>query len=371
MVGFTPTASDPRILRHVTALSADYQVTTMGTGVGLPGTVGHVQLPALDHLPRNPLGLAALATRQYRAAYSHIPIANAIKALAPPSDSFDVVIANDLVTLPAALSISQGKPVIADMHEYEPRQFEDLWQWRLALKGFYTHWCNEALPRSRSVITVSKAIAHEYQRQFGVAPTVVMNAARYSDRRPHETDGTIRLVHSGQAIPSRRLEVMIEAAKDLPHVSLDLYLTASPHAVGYLRELRTRASRCSNVQVLAPVAMHDLGDAIADYDVGLTVLYPSSFNIRHALPNKFFDFVQARLGIVVGPSPEMAAIVTQHGLGTVTADFSPSAVRSTLAELTPAAVDEWKFASDRAAHTLSAERQAVIYRKVVDEALAS
>lgn len=371
MVGFTPTATDPRITRHVTALAADYQVTTMGTGVGLPGTAGHIQLPAVDHLPRNPLGLAALAARQYSTAYANIPIANAIKALAPPSDSFDLVIANDLVTVPAALSISRGKPVIADMHEYEPRQFEDLWQWRVALKGFYTYWCADALPRATSVVTVSPAIAREYQVQFGVTPTVVMNAAQYSDRTPKATGRNIRMVHSGQAIPSRRLEVMIEAAKDLPQITLDLYLTASPHAVGYLRELRKRASRCGNVEVRSPVAMQDLGAAIADYDVGLTVLYPSSFNIRHALPNKFFDFIQARLAIVVGPSPEMAAIVTEHGLGAVTADFSPMAVRSTLADLTPAGVDRWKSASERAARTLSAERQAVIYRKVVAEALAS
>jgi len=366
MLGFTPTASDPRILRHVAALRDDYEVTTMGTGPAPEGVVAHIELPAsANHLPRTTAGLTALALRQYRAAYRHVPIVNAIRELAPDQQTFDVVIANDLITLPVALEFAGSKPVIADMHEYEPRQFEELWQWRIALQGFYTFWCAESLSRAAAVITVAPGIAAEYERVFGVTCSVVMNAAHYAKRQPHPTGRSIKVVHSGQAMVSRHIHTMIEAAADLPDVSLDLLLTTTTQGSRYLERLKRQAQRTRNVRVLEPVPMHELHDTLAGYDVGLSVLYPSSFNILHALPNKFFDFVQARLGLIVGPSPEMATIVREHSLGEVAEDFDAGSIREALHQMSPAKVDEWKAATDVAAQALSAEQQAVAFRKVV------
>ena len=55
--------------------------------------------------------------------------------------------------------------------------------------------------------------------------------------------------------------------------------------------------------------MHEIVDTIAEYDIGLFILSPINFNYYHALPNKLFEFIQARLAIAVSPSPEMARIV--------------------------------------------------------------
>ena len=55
--------------------------------------------------------------------------------------------------------------------------------------------------------------------------------------------------------------------------------------------------------------MHELPRMANDYDVGLYLLPPTNFNQRYALPNKFFEFIQGRLAIAIGPSPEMAKLV--------------------------------------------------------------
>jgi hypothetical protein len=47
------------------------------------------------------------------------------------------------------------------------------------------------------------------------------------------------------------------------------------------------------------------------YDIGLYLLPPSSFNNLHALPSKFFEFLQALLAIAIGPFQEMARIVRE------------------------------------------------------------
>lgn len=79
--------------------------------------MGHVEIPAgADHLPRNPVGLAALATRRHRLAYRQTPVVQAIAERAPDPRDFDLIIANDLITVPVVLDLAGSTPVIADMH---------------------------------------------------------------------------------------------------------------------------------------------------------------------------------------------------------------------------------------------------------------
>ena len=55
------------------------------------------------------------------------------------------------------------------------------------------------------------------------------------------------------------------------------------------------------------IVLQSVARTLNAHDVGVYVLPPVSFNHLWALPNKVFDFVQGRLALVVGPSPEMAA----------------------------------------------------------------
>lgn len=111
------------------------------------------------------------------------------------------------------------------------------------------------------------------------------------------------------------------------------------------------------VQVLNPLPFRELVPTLNQYDLGIFVLPPVSLNKELALPNKFFDFVQARLGILIGPSVEMASIVNQLDLGLVTDDFSVEATVRALDGIDASQVARWKQNSDRAARSLSAEMQ--------------
>ena len=97
--------------------------------------------------------------------------------------------------------------------------------------------------------------------------------------------------------------------------------------------------------MLPEVPLDQVVSTLNGYDIGLSVLYPSSFGIKHALPNKFFGIIWARLGLVVGPSLERAVIVTRHGIGTASSGFDV----------------------DATARTLSAERRAVTLSDVVSK----
>ncbi|UJH71214.1 hypothetical protein [Ornithinimicrobium sp. INDO-MA30-4] len=146
--------------------------------------------------------------------------------------------------------------------------------------------------------------------------------------------------------------------------TLDLYLM--PNDPAYLAELKASAQDLPQVTFHEPVAPHELGDRLAQADLGIFVLPPLTFNYRFTLPNKFFDFIQARLGIIVGPSPEMAGLIEQHGLGAVTEDFTAQSLAAALDRLSDEQVAGFKSASHAVAYQLSAEEQIQGWARAID-----
>ena len=118
------------------------------------------------------------------------------------------------------------------------------------------------------------------------------------------------------------------------------------------------------------MAPTDLPGTLNAYDVGVFVIPPTHTNARLTLPNKFFDFVQARLGIVVGPTIEMQRLVQQHELGVITAGFSIADTIEALSQLDASSVRRFKQASDDAARELSFETDAEIMRGMLKPLLA-
>ena len=111
------------------------------------------------------------------------------------------------------------------------------------------------------------------------------------------------------------------------------------------------------VRIRPPVPADRIPEETRNYDIGLFLLEPTNFNYLHALPNKFFEFVQARLAIAIGPSPEMARLVRKHDLGVVADDFSPAALARALNPLTPELISRYQANADRAAPVLCWEHE--------------
>ncbi|MGO0576765.1 glycosyltransferase family 1 protein [Ornithinimicrobium panacihumi] len=363
-MSFSPLRSDARVLRQITLFSPRYAVTTLGYGPSPEGVVAHLRIA--DEVVNWHKDRRLLATRRYETAYRTSPVVVAARDLLEEHrGEFDVVLADDIDTVPLALDLGAPGGVHADLHEYHPRQNEDSPRWRLFVAPYYRWLVRTYGTRADSVSTVAEGIAREYRHRFGIRAVVVPNAAPYVEREPTPVGSTLRLVHSGVARRDRHLHLMLDAVELMERpVSLDLYLTANDPA--YLAELRERATGMDGVTVHDPVAPHELNGVLAEADLGVFVLPPDNFNYLWSLPNKVFDFVQARLGLVVGPSPEMAALVRRHGLGVVTDDFSAAGLAQALDRLSTEEIATFKAASHRAAHELSAERQVHGWTRAID-----
>ncbi|OSO98558.1 glycosyltransferase [Microbacterium sp. LEMMJ01] len=354
IISFSTIRADARLLKQIARLRRDFAVHTVGYGDAPDGVSGHLQIP--DEFPIWRYDRLAVLLRRYRHAYwSNPAIAAALSGLA--GTQWDLVLANDVDAVGLALAQQSVHGVHADLHEYAPRQKEDVRRWRLFVAPFIRWMCRTFVVRADSVTTVGQGIAQEYERRYGIHAGVVTNAAPYADLEPTPVAAPIRLVHSGAALRDRNIVAIIDAAEATSaDVRLSLYLT--PNDPGFLEEVRARAEASARVELHDPVPYVELSRTLNAHDVGVHLLPPVNFNNTWALPNKFFDYVQARLGVIIGPSPEMARVLEEGGFGAVADGFDAPALTRLLDGLDAERVRAWKQASAASARDLSGEEQA-------------
>lgn len=362
IISFSNITQDARVLKQVGEFASDWEVTTCSYGPKPDGAAHHFQVP--DEAVYWAYDRKSLILRRYESAYwANAAVAAAKDLLA--GGEWDVVLADDLDTVPLALSLGPTRGVHADLHEYAPREKEDLLRWKLFVGPFRRWLCREYLPQCASVTTVGAGLAKEYEREFGVEVGVVMNATPYAELSPGPVGRPIRVVHSGAGLEGRALDVMLEAAaRTTADITFDMYLTANDPA--YVQQLKDRFGAHPRISINDPVPYAGLIETLNRYDVGVHILPPVNFSHEWALPNKLFDFVQARLGVVVGPSPEMAAVVREHGVGVVADGFAVEDLVRVLDGLAPETVDAWKRRSALAARELSAGPQNARWREALE-----
>lgn len=366
---YTPIAREPRALKQIRFLRQHHDVTTAGFGPAPFDDLPHTELVETRPFRWGRLGgyvyMALLALHLYRLVPWFSPRDTAAKAQLS-TQQWDTIIAHDPQTSALANSLGARFGVIADLHEYSPRQNEHDPRWRLLIKPYITWLCRKQVTKAAAVVTVGQGIADEYRRQFGIDSTVVINATPFHDLTPADVTRPLRLVHSGVTGVQRKLEIMIEAVRQTSaDVTLDLYLVDSGTA--YMQTLKDLAAGDDRIRFQEPVPYERLVPTLNRYDVGLSIFAPTTFNLAWCLPNKFFDFVQARLGVIVGPSPEMTRIVTENGIGAVMPDFEASSLARLLEELTPELVASWKAASAAHASELSSETQSEIWGIITEK----
>jgi hypothetical protein len=373
VISYSDLARDSRLDRQIGFLLQRHEVVTAGLAPPAHEEVGFIDLRVeargLSGAARKGLLLARLLARLYDRAYWSRRDSRESAARLEDLRA-DLVLANDVATLPLACRVAGQAPVVFDAHELPTAEWAHLKWWRLLMAPYVDGLLREYLPCVAAMTTVSSGIADVFASRFGISPVVVTNATTWADLTPTPVHSPLRIVHHGACDPQRRLELMVEAGDQLGgRVCLDLMLI--PSFPRYHTHLQKMSDTRPWLRVLAPCAQRDIAKRCNDYDVGVFVLPPLNDNSLHALPNKLFEFVQARLAVVVGPSPEMAELVTSHGFGVVTDDFTPGALARVLASLTSDRIADYKHRSHNAAAELSSERNGEIVLDLVDQVLGA
>ena len=264
IISFSNLTTDPRLNRQFKALSKSFKL--FAAGYNCP-TFENVNFINLIHHKKSFLEkifkAIKLIFRQFNSVYwdkkmnqDYYLIKNKLE-----SEKVDIIYANDIESLPLAFKLKERFKckIIFDAHEYSPRQWEDRLIWRLIIQPFILYYCKKYIPKVDLCITVSQRIAEEYQSQFGLKKVhVILNAPSFEvNLSPSEVDpNSIRMIHHGGAIKSRKLELMIEMMDYLDdRYSLDLMLV--PSDINYLRQLKKKV-KSKKVTFIPPVPMKDI-----------------------------------------------------------------------------------------------------------------
>lgn len=379
VVSFSPFHRDGRVKRQVSALAGQYRITVAAFGPAGEGLNGEF----LDLLWRDdrscsvwtlvrklfggfaPWGsmrrkflllVAAFLTFSIpRFRYSLlVPVRRLSRHLA--DNHYDFVVVNDQIPLPAvSKAVGLETPIYLDLHEYFPGQLskgsiQRLYNWPL------NRWiAKEFLSTPEFVTVVSDQIADLYIRRgfLDTIPSVIRNVPIAAQLEPRctEVSEPIRLVHHGGFSRSRNPEVLVDAAALLGEgYELTFYL------VGNVPEdfvERARHKLGKRVHFQKPVPPQKIPFEMNQHDIGLHLLPMTSENHALAMPNKLFEFVQARLAVVVSPTPAIAEFVESSGVGKVTNGFEASDFAKTIREIDPETLARFKGESHRLAAQLN------------------
>lgn len=271
---------------------------------------------------------------------------------------YDLIIVADLFLLPYCLKHARGVPLILDAREFYPRQREGDFIFDLLERPVRDWVCKTYLPACSKIFTVSDGLSEAYKSHYGVSAEVLRSTPPYIEKfkQSARTDtATIRMVHLGVANPNRKIENMIEIFRQLkPGFTFDLYLAGNK---AYISRLKQLATGIPNLNICPPTKPDAIIPTLQNYDLGFYYLEPKGFNLKHSLPNKFFEFVQARLAVAIGPSPEMEKLVKKYECGFVAETFELNSMIQTLNALDRNAIQSAKQGSDRAASLLCAEKE--------------
>ena len=368
IVSFSPIASDPRVLRQINELQGPYDVTVAGFGQFKQDDVTYIELPQeRRNLYEKFRAAQRLTTSSFSSYEAHLEVSKATRSLGS-TGSYDLYIANDVQCLPSVLDLAHGAPVILDAHEYS-LDMSGPPGLRGVLMARYHQWlCETFIPQAQTVITVSEPIARAYSKHLGITqPIVIPNAPPFEDLQPSPvTADRIRLVHHGVVGPARGIDILIQAFLQLPeNYELHLYLVTDSET---LQGLKNLCGSCDRITFHRPIPTRQIAQQINQYDVFVFAAQPTCFSDEFALPNKFFESVQARLAQFTTPMPAIKDAIETHGLGQTSDSFDADSFAKGLLELTVEQIRYSKESSAIAAALLSWEQYVQSFRQTVLQA---
>ncbi len=166
------------------------------------------------------------------------------------------------------------------------------------------------------------------------------------------------VLYHGVLSPTRNLEALIDSVDHWPP-GYELEIRGVGDAA-YRRTLEARAAGRA-VRFVEPVPTAELVRAATTADVGILAMAGDATQVRFMLPNKLFEYVMAGLAVCFGDLPDVASLVSPHGLGAlVPAPASPEQIAASVSSLTRERIDAAKRAALALAPALSWDREAAL-----------
>lgn len=249
------------------------------------------------------------------------------------SERADIIVANDLDTLPACFLASALKrsKLVYDSHEYFTEVPELVS--RPFVKRFWKRIERFIFPKLKNVITVNASIATLYEKEYGIPVGVVRNIppsfmpesisekVSWRDKLHLPADKTIFILQGAGINIQRGAEEALEA---MQYVKDGILLfVGGGDVVEILKKQTVALNLNEKVRFVPKLRWHELRSLTAMADAGLTLDKDTNVNYRYSLPNKLFDYIHAQIPVIASDLPEVKKIVTGYDIGCIIRTHDP------------------------------------------------
>lgn len=241
----------------------------------------------------------------------------------------DILLSNDLDTLPANFLISKIKriPLVYDSHEYFTGVPE--LSNRPRVRAIWKRIESFIVPKLKYAYTVNSSIAQLYQDEYKVKFHVIRNMPEVKFQIRTDLDIIKRelrlpqdksiIILQGAGINIQRgAEEAVQAMQFVENAIL--LIIGSGDVIPALKLMVVELQLSEKVKFEPKKSPSELFLYTLCADIGLSLDKDTNLNYRYSLPNKIFDYIQAGVPILASDLPEIKKIVEGYDIGYISPD---------------------------------------------------
>ena len=240
--------------------------------------------------------------------------------------SYHIIHCHDLDTLPVGIFIkwlSLGrKKIIYDAHEYATGQFNCSNIKKKVLCEVFKIIERLLIPFADHVICVSDSIAKEYIRLYKIKkPSLILNCPLYFNKTSptnyfrekfNLNSNQMIFLYQGGFTKDRGIESTLDAFKKRKETDKVIIFMG----YGILENtIKLASTQYGNVFYHPAVSPDILLDYTTSANIGILLYKNTCLNHYYCLPNKFFEYTQAELPVLISDLYEMKNIVEKYKNG--------------------------------------------------------
>ena len=258
----------------------------------------------------------------------------------------DLLVSNDTDTLPATFlahklllfSYSLNKLLFNQKKSVQPLLLHDCHEYfigvpeltgRMTVTAIWKWMENRIFPKLQHVIAVNQSVAELYIQKYGIKIQIIRNVpfrkkGTYINSKHgfDIRDGQKIIIYQGAVNIDRGVEEAILAMQYLKTDAL-LIIAGTGDIFSRLQNFISALGVKDKVMLTGQIPFQELHAITIKADLGLSIEKDVCINYRYSLPNKFLDYIQARVPVLVSPFPEMKAIVDLYHIGTYIESHDP------------------------------------------------
>ncbi len=279
----------------------------------------------------------------------------------------DILLSNDLDTLLPNYLISKifNKKLVYDSHELftevpeliDRPKVQKVW---LAIEKLI-------MPKIKNCYTVSDSIANYYKNIYSSEFNVVRNVPYQNNNEQKgcfsfEIENKKVILYQGSVNIGRGIDLMIDA---MQYVENAIFVIIGEGDV--LEEMKQKVNELkldNRVKFLGKISPKQLQQLTPLADLGISLEEDRGLNYRFALPNKLFDYIQAKIPVIVSDLPEMKKVIEKYDIGTILYNRSSENLTQQIKEILDKGKQNWQNSLSKAAEELVWEKEQDKLKKI-------